>query len=300
VRNYTPAKIDSLLLTIKAICPIGNDHWETVAQLHSNHYAVCARTAESLKRKFSSLASTQPSSGNPSMPRPVLLAKEIHEAINRRAGITDADLSDFFDDGEEFDEELDDEDEVLNNNPPHEITVATNEVAIVTQPERNDEQLNNLQPTVGAALNQQPLVPSQQQTVSGGSIHERRNSGGSSGPLSTLASVSASQSRARTRQNVISSAIETATSSNNNAFAAFLQHRQMSEEFELRQRRVEREEARAHREEELHEMRRKEIKQEEQRNMLFQLAITGMMAYFGVNKLRKDNEDEDDGKPHGV
>jgi hypothetical protein len=34
--------------------------------------------------------------------------------------------------------------------------------------------------------------------------------------------------------------------------------------------------------------------------MLFQLAITGMMAYFGVNKLRKDNEDEDDGKPHGV
>jgi len=99
---------------------------------------------------------------------------------------------------------------------------------------------------------------------------------------------------------VISSAIETATSSNNNAFAAFLQQRQMSEEFEVRQRRLEREEARARREEELHEMRRKEMKQEEQRNMLFQLAITGMMAYFGVNKLRKDNEDDDDGKPHGV
>jgi hypothetical protein len=95
VRNYTPAEIDSLLLTIKAICPIGNDHWETVAQLHSNRYAVCGRTAESLRRKFSSLASTQPSSGNPSKPRPVALAKEIHEAINRRAGITDADLSDF-------------------------------------------------------------------------------------------------------------------------------------------------------------------------------------------------------------
>jgi hypothetical protein len=126
VRNYTPAEIDSLLLTIKAICPIGNDHWETVAQLHSNRYAVCGRTAESLKRKFSSLASTQPSSGNPSMPRPVLVAKEIREAINRRAGITDADLSDFFDDGEVFDEELDDGDEVLNNHPPHEITVATN------------------------------------------------------------------------------------------------------------------------------------------------------------------------------
>jgi cell division protein FtsX len=92
------------------------------------------------------------------MPCPVALAKEIHEAINRRAGITDADLSDFFEDCEEFDEELDDGDEVLDNNPPHEITVATNEVANVTQPERNDEQPNNLQPTFGAAVHQQPTV----------------------------------------------------------------------------------------------------------------------------------------------
>jgi hypothetical protein len=96
---------------------------------------------------------------------------------------------------------------------------------------------------------------------------------------------------------VISSAIETATSSNNNAFAAFLQQRQMLEEFDMRQRHLEREEARACREEELHEMRRKESKQEEQRNMLFQIALTGMMAYFGVQKERKDKEDEADGKP---
>jgi hypothetical protein len=99
---------------------------------------------------------------------------------------------------------------------------------------------------------------------------------------------------------VISSAIETATPSNNNAFAAFLQQRQMSEEFELRQRHLEREEARARHEEELHKMRRKESKQEEQRNMLFQLAITGMMAYFGVHKERKDKEVEADGKPHAT
>jgi hypothetical protein len=226
VKNYTPAEVESLLLTIKAVCPIGNDHWETVAQLHSNRYAVCGRTAESIKRKFSSLASTQPSSGNPSMPHPVALAKEIHEAINRRAGITDADMSDFFDNGDEFDEDFEDGDEVLDNSPPHEITVATNEVAIITQPERNDEQLNNQQQMVGTVISQQLMVP-------GGSNHDRHNSGGSSGPLSTLASVSASQTRARTRQNVISSAIETATSSNNNAFTAFLQQRQMSEEFEL-------------------------------------------------------------------
>ena len=98
---------------------------------------------------------------------------------------------------------------------------------------------------------------------------------------------------------MISSAIETATSSNNNAFAAFLQQRQMSEDFEIWQRCLEREEARARHEEELHKMRCKESKQEEQRIMLFQLAITGMMAYFTMNK-KKDNEDVGDGKPHSV
>jgi hypothetical protein len=79
------------------------------------------------------------------MPHPVLLVKVIQEAINRRAGITDADMSVFFDDDDEFDEDFDDGDEVLDNNPPHEITVATNEVAIIMQPERNDELLNNQQ-----------------------------------------------------------------------------------------------------------------------------------------------------------
>jgi len=94
VKNYSTAEVDSLLQTIGAICPIGNEHWEVVAELHSNRYAVCSRTAESIKRKFSSLASTQPSSGNPTMPPAVALAKEIREAISHRAGITDADLSD--------------------------------------------------------------------------------------------------------------------------------------------------------------------------------------------------------------
>jgi hypothetical protein len=101
VRNYSAAEVDSLLLTIKAVSPIGNEHWEVVAELHSNRYAVCSWTSESIKRKFSSLASTQPSSGNPTMPPAVALAKEIREAISHRAGITDADLSDFFEEEEE-------------------------------------------------------------------------------------------------------------------------------------------------------------------------------------------------------
>ncbi len=64
-----------------------------------------------------------------------------------------------------------------------------------------------------------------------------------------------------------------------------------SKEFELKQRRIEREEARAHHKEELFELRRKEIRQEEQRNrldeqrnMMFQMAMMGIMAYLGMRK----------------
>jgi hypothetical protein len=75
----------------------------------------------------------------------------------------------------------------------------------------------------------------------------------------------------------------------------------MQEGFELRQHQIEREEARARREEELFEWRRKELRQEEQRNrleeqrnMMFQLAMMGIMAYF---RMKKDNDA--DKKPPG-
>jgi len=166
-------------------------------------YAVCGRTADSIKPKFASLASTQPSTGNPTMPRPVLMAKEICEAINKRTGITDVDVSDFFDEGEEFDDDLEDAVEAQDNNMPRQITAVTNEAPVVTQP---DQPLNNQQQLVPAAEAQQ------QQLVATAS--NRRSSATSSGPLSTLASVSVAQTKARTRQNVITSAIETATSVN--------------------------------------------------------------------------------------
>jgi len=63
----------------------------------------------------------------------------------------------------------------------------------------------------------------------------------------------------------------------------------MAEEFEWRQRRLEREEESARHEEELHEMRRKESRQQEQFSMLMQMAVTGMMAYFGAKKNRSSS-----------
>jgi len=72
------------------------------------------------------------------------MAKEICEAINKRAGITDVDVSDFFDEGEEFDDDLEDVVEAQDNNMPCQITVVTNEVPVVTQPSNSWSQLLKL------------------------------------------------------------------------------------------------------------------------------------------------------------
>jgi hypothetical protein len=142
------------------------------------------------------------------MPPAVALAKEIREAISHRAGITDANLSDFFEEEEEEEEEY-----ILGTVMPNKITVSTNqEAAVITQPEQPETHNN------------------QQQLVTTATQRDRQASGGSSGHLSTLASISVAQSKARTRQNVISSAIKSATTANNVAFAALLQQKQMSEE----------------------------------------------------------------------
>ncbi len=68
------------------------------------------------------------------------------------------------------------------------------------------------------------------------------------------------------------------------------------EEFEWRQRRLEREEERicreeerTRREEEIHEMRRKESRQQEQMSMAFQAAMAGIMASWATKKPNNDN-----------
>jgi hypothetical protein len=102
---------------------------------------------------------------------------------------------------------------------------------------------------------------------------------------------------ARTQQNKLVGAIESNADATPAAFASFVQQWQMAEDFECRQRRLEREEERArreeersHHEEELHEMWRKESRQQEQMSMAFQLALTGLMTYLGT---KRDPDDKD-------
>jgi hypothetical protein len=93
-----------------------------------------ARTVESIKWKFHSLANQQPGTGNPNIPPLVAKAKEIREAINVSAGVTDADVSEFFvdQDGGLLDD--DEEEEVVVEVPPAaaEVDVAEAVPTIIT------------------------------------------------------------------------------------------------------------------------------------------------------------------------
>ncbi len=104
-KNYSSEEINALFESIRRILPTGNDQWELVADLHSVHFACCNRSGESIKKKIYKLANSQPRTGNPYMSPEILRAKEIKEAINVKAGVTEADVSEFFEQQEDNENE---------------------------------------------------------------------------------------------------------------------------------------------------------------------------------------------------
>ena len=110
--------------------------------------------------------------------------------------------------------------------------------------------------------------------------------------------MSLAASEARTKQNQLIGAIEASNKVNSSAFATFLQQRQMGHQrrYEQEEERIHREEERnrreeerAQQEEELHEMRRKESRQQEQMGMVFQAAMAGIMAFWANKKPNGDS-----------
>jgi hypothetical protein len=86
----------SLLQCIRSVLPLGRDMWQIVTDLHANNFPHCNFDAQSIQQKYLKLANEQPGTVNPNMSRVTLLAKEIKEAINVKAGVSNPDLSDFF------------------------------------------------------------------------------------------------------------------------------------------------------------------------------------------------------------
>jgi hypothetical protein len=126
VKNYMDNEVSYMLQCIYRVLPIGNDQWKLVAELHGIQFPQCSRTAFSIHWKFSNPANQQPGTGDPSIPPLVAMAKETREVINVKAGVSDADVSEFFDDEEPADEvecvveeqELEEEGAVTVPKPP--------------------------------------------------------------------------------------------------------------------------------------------------------------------------------------
>jgi hypothetical protein len=154
----------------------------------------------------------------------VALAKQIRKAMNVKAGVTDTDVSDFFDDDEEG-------------------------VEAEGGEEQQGAKLNNQQ----LANNPMPvvltIVTMTQHCSSAGSRHN--------GQVSSTIAASVPSSKARMRQNQLISSIEASSNATSNAFDTLLQQRQIADDLERRQHRLDREEERARREEE--RLRRKEV-----------------------------------------
>jgi len=196
-----------------------------------------------------------------------LQAKQIREAINFKAGVTDANVSDFFDDS--LDVVADD-----NLLDGEEAGVDDVVAGVEEEPVQPVDVLAIITATTATAA-----------TTTTAGCQASNNS-------STIAP-SVVGSKACTKHNQFILAIESSFDSTANAFTTFLQQRQMAEEFEWRQRHLEHEEEQASHEEELHEMRRKESRQQEQFSMLMQMAVTGMMAYLGAKKPPCHHDDDD-------
>ena len=139
------------------------------------------------------LANVQPGSGNPTVPPLILRAKQIREAINFKAGVTDADVSDFFDDAQDVDD-----------NP---LEGAVDVVAAVEE--------ETAEPVDVPAIITAAIATAATNATTG--CRASTNS-------STIAP-SVASSKARTKHNQLISAIESSSDSTSNAFSTFLQQR---------------------------------------------------------------------------
>jgi hypothetical protein len=116
----------------------------------------------------------QPGTGNPNIPPTTLMAKEIREAINVRGGVNDADVSEFFHEGE-VEDDIDD---------------------------GGEEEAEAIPTTVTASSRCGSTVSSATSTNN----------------ISTAPSASVVNSKAKTKTNQLTSAIETASNATMNAF----------------------------------------------------------------------------------
>jgi hypothetical protein len=188
-----------------------------------------------ITKKIYKLTNVQSRTRDPSISLVMLRSKEIKKAINVKAGITGTDVSEFFEE-----------------NDPNEDDLGDDKV----------EQVD------AGAADQATIPNTVTASVSG---HRSSNISAVSGTNQST-SAAASVNNIKNRGNMIISAIQHAKDQAKTSFEQYIMSKQMVEEFEWRQQRMERdfleqqhreewEEDRRRHEEELHEMRLKEGRQ---------------------------------------
>jgi hypothetical protein len=109
-KHWKPAEVDQLLSSCDKILPRGQNEWNQVyldynrnRPLQSDGSLFVERDEESLRNKFKTLRSSTKPTGDPNIPEPVLRAKRIQTAIERKIavsnmddGIDKDDLDDFY------------------------------------------------------------------------------------------------------------------------------------------------------------------------------------------------------------
>ncbi len=76
--KFIKKELESLLMAIDEIVPVGNPEWEHIWEMHNScYYPNQDHTVESLKHKFQELAKKKMPTGDPKCPPHVVFAKHI-------------------------------------------------------------------------------------------------------------------------------------------------------------------------------------------------------------------------------
>jgi hypothetical protein len=248
----------SLLHCIQWVLPLGNDSWQLVADLHAIQYAHCDRTALSIKKKYLKLANEQPSSGNPTMAQSTLLAKEIKEAINIKAGVTNPDVTDI------FEEELQPEDELPSSTVPTTVSALT---------------VGTVAPDIRSITSRRTKT-----NMLTSAINNASDSTKSSFEQFLLSKQMAEEFDMKQRRM-------------EREYLELRRQEEREEDRKRREQeredeRLRREDERKRREEEREDEKRRRDDMREQMNSFLQFAVTGMMAFMGAKVANQSKKDE--------
>ena len=115
--SYSVQEIEDFLTIMEMVQPLSRSEWNTVEELHQEHYGEKHRSADSIKKKYKKLVKEGPPTGDPHCPDHVRRAKRLNYALFRKSEMatgsdTEEDANDNADNNTTDDEYDDEETEV--------------------------------------------------------------------------------------------------------------------------------------------------------------------------------------------